>query len=122
MTDYRSGTTVTATNELTLAIYKASGNGAFLITPASSEDYTVTEDSLIPAITVDSGVSSFMDFEVAISEVLGNDGNEKILFIQVRDNAQINIVGITGNFDGGVTASACFNVQGGRCYKDIYCG
>ena len=101
-----------------LHINERCGNGAYLITPDASANYSwAYADGGLPAMTVKSGVSGFTDFSVSITPENGHAGKEVLLFVQTRGGVQIGIGYVKADFDVVDSAGAAFNVKPGDVVK-----
>jgi hypothetical protein len=101
----------------TITIQNSSGNGAFLFSTVMDSAYTSsTEDNLL-MMTVNSGESGFMYFKVKISEVVGHEGDETVMFIQYRNDMKISISIFESDLATGDSVIAGFNVQAGDKIK-----
>jgi len=92
--------------------------GAYSVTPAVDAAYTSVETADgIDTMTVNAGYSGSRSFTVDVSPVTAHDGNEKAVFVQIRDGAQLNLNASAADFDAVNTASASFEVQPGDVIK-----
>lgn len=91
------------------------GNGAYSVKPDVDAAYFagLTGDGMFPTMTVNSGVTGFTYFSVAITAVTGHGGNEVCVFVQTRNGQQIGIMSYKGDFDSGASPAAGFNVKPG---------
>jgi len=92
--------------------------GAYSVTPTADAAYTSGETADgIDTMTVNAGYSGSTTFTVSISPVTAHDGNEKAVFVQIRNGAQLNLNASAADFDAVTTASASFEVQPGDVIK-----
>ncbi len=86
--------------------------GTYTLTPSSDAVYTngTTVDG-INTMTVNSGVTGLRFFSVYITPVVAHAGNEKVVFVQLRNGLQINLNASGADFDLVQTSQAGFNVQ-----------
>ena len=92
--------------------------GAYAVTPAADAAYTSGETGDgIDTMTVNAGYSGSRTFTVNVSPVTAHDGNEKAVFVQIRDGAQLNLNASAADFDAVNTASTSFEVQPGDVIK-----
>ncbi len=118
LVDDRGSSTITAVKTVTIHVYNATGNGAYLVEPVSDTSYTADiADGLIPTMTVNNGVSGFKAFEVTVSAVNGHSGDEMIVFVHMRGGAQLSMTCLKGDFDAGYNACLALNVQPGDVVK-----
>jgi chitodextrinase len=92
--------------------------GVYTVTPADHPSYTnaKTADG-IDILTVNSGFSGNQDFTVTVSPVIAHQGSEKAVFVQIRNDVQLNLNTAAADFDTVNTASVSFDVQPGDIVK-----
>lgn len=100
----------------------ASGDltGIFTVSPNIESYHTigVTADG-INTITVNSGITGVRNFTVVVNPVTANlhPGDEKAVFVLLRNGLQVNLNTVTADFDAVNTAAASFNVEPGDVVK-----
>ncbi|SFH10246.1 Chitodextrinase [Desulfotomaculum arcticum] len=92
--------------------------GIYTVTPAVDSTYAngKTADG-IDTMTVNSGITGLKYFNVSISPVTDHPGNEKAVFVLLRNGMQISLDTTEEDFDTVHTARAGFNVQPGDVVK-----
>ena len=104
----------------TLSIYinDRCGNGAYLIFPVASSNYTAgTADGGLPVMTVNAGITGYRNFFVTIRPEAGHAGLETLLFVQMRGGKQIGLASVTADFDSITQGCSGFNVKPGDVIK-----
>ncbi|SPF43466.1 conserved exported hypothetical protein [Candidatus Desulfosporosinus infrequens] len=112
----------TISNAATVTVQASSSTPwKYTVTPIASSAYTnaKTTDG-IDTMTVNSGSSGLVYFTADIAPVLPittHTGGEKVVFVQLRNNAQINLNATGADFNTVNSATAGFNVQVGDVIK-----
>ncbi len=103
----------------TTAATAASGLSAnYTVTPADNTAYTTgTTIDGIDTMTANSG--GLINFTVNISPVTGHSGDEKAVFVHLRNNLQAGISSTVADFDTVSAAQAAFNVQTGDVVRVV---
>lgn len=96
-----------------LTVNAQSQTGKYTITPETDSAYTVSTPDGFATLTVGSGVSGFRYMKVRIDSVITHEGEETVVFVHMRDKAQIGFCTSTQNFDIMHNASVGFNVSAG---------
>lgn len=90
----------------------------YTVTPVDDTAYTIVETPAgIKTMTVNAGISGFKYFTVNIEPVDEHDGDETVVFTQLRNGSQLQINCTRADFDQVATAQAGFNVQAGDVVK-----
>nr|HPL54543.1 cadherin-like beta sandwich domain-containing protein [Bacillota bacterium] len=95
-----------------LNVFYPAGTGKYTITPVNGPEITVgaTEQG-ITTLTVNNGVTGFKYFEVNVATTESHDGNETVVFVQMRGGVQIAMNATRADFDRISNAIAAFNVR-----------
>lgn len=107
----------TADKILTLLVKQTADSGKYTITPVSDSGYTIGTEEGIATMTVNGGAGGFMYFTVTVTPVEAHDGDEVVVFVQLRNSTQLNINATSADFDSVNRAKAGFNVQAGDMIK-----
>lgn len=108
----------TESKTMTLEILKATGGGAYHITPevTSGVTFEITEAGT-PQYVVTGDVTGLNFYPVSIRAVGGHVGEETVTFVQYRDGVQVGMTFMIMDIDGGVTLGGGFNVEPGDIIK-----
>lgn len=108
----------TASQDFTLEAYNGNGNSAYVITPVNDGTYTAGLSAHgISTMTVNKKASGLKYFYVDIIPVSGHDGEESLVFVQLRRNSQIAISISRADYDVINRAGVGFNVRAGDVIK-----
>lgn len=100
------------TKNLTLTIELGYGNSGYLLAPLESPAYTIgTGTNSFPQMKVNTDTTGLQLFPVKITPVKAHLGEETIVFVQMRNEAQIGINTLTMNFELIPFAFTLFEVQ-----------
>ena len=107
-----------ATKKLSLQINLSDGNGGYLLTALDSSAYTIGRASNgFPTMTVKNKVSGMIPFSIKITPVHEHQGQETVVFVQLRKDAQRGINAVKADFDIASFAQTTFDVQAGDLIK-----
>lgn len=109
-----------AAEGLEISLTSADGdvNGIYTITPETDSAYQngATADG-IQTMTVNTGVSGMTYFAVMVTPVTEHNGSEAVVFVHIRNGAQLDINVTKADFDVVNIAQAGFNVKAGDLVK-----
>lgn len=108
----------TTTKNLSLRINISDGNGGYIVTALDHAAYTIGRAANgFPTMTVKRKISGMIPFTIKVTRVHEHEGQEVIVFVQYRNDAQIGINAVKADFDLASNAQSSFDVREGDLIK-----